>query len=414
MFSILKKCLKICLPSEQYTRLQKWYWKARKKHPIRKWKNAILKYFRLAIFYPLVYKWYSRAEIDSDKVIFIEPKYAKLSNNFSNIYTKLSQNYDFQIKVHFLREFFCPQKTFRRNCRTLIKDMATAKYVFIDEGSNMMGRIKFREETQIVQLWHACGAFKKFGFSTAELIFGTTRKEMNRYPHYRYCTLVTVSSPEVIWAYSEAMGVEANRIKALGVSRTDVFFDKSFITNAKKKFELFMPQAKGKKVILFAPTFRGRVKTAKTATAFSIPQFFEALSEQYVLVIKHHPHVQKPPVIAEKYRNFAVDFTNVMDIEELLCVADICISDYSSLIFEYSLFEKPMIFFAYDVDEYFDWRGFYYNYDELTPGPVFKTNREMIDYIQHIDERCDRQKVIDFRNKFTYFLYFFVCFFYCF
>lgn len=400
MFSILKKCLKICLPSEQYTRLQKWYWKARKKHPIRKWKNAILKYFRLAIFYPLVYKWYSRAEIDSDKVIFIEPTRKYVSDNFAVIYSYLNTQTNYNIHVHFLKQFFCSQREFKRNCIALIKDISTSKYVFMDEASNILGRIPFRKETKIVQLWHACGAFKKFGYSTADLIFGATRKVMERYPQYRYCSLVTVSSPEVIWAYSEAMGIEKTRIEALGVSRTDVFFDAAYILNARKKFELFMPQAKGKKVILFAPTFRGRVKTAKTATAFSIPQFFEALSEQYVLVIKHHPHVQKPPVIAEKYRNFAVDFTNVMDIEELLCVADICISDYSSLIFEYSLFEKPMIFFAYDVDEYFDWRGFYYNYDELTPGPVFKTNREMIDYIQHIDERFDRQKVIDFRNKF--------------
>lgn len=400
MFKVLKKCLKICLPKKQYTWLQKRYWKVKKVHPIRKLKGSIRKYFYLAIVYPLLYKWYSHNEIDSNKVIFIEPTRKYISNNFSLIYCYLDTHTNYNIHVHYLKQFFSSQKEFRRNCFCLIKDIATARYIFIDEASDILGRVSFRKETQIIQLWHACGAFKKFGYSTAELIFGATRKVMNRYPQYRYCSLVTVSSSEVIWAYSEAMGIEKNRIKPLGVSRTDVFFDPNYILNAKKKFELFMPQAKNKKVILFAPTFRGRVKSAKTATAFSVAQFFEALSEQYVLVIKHHPHVQKPPVIAERYRNFAVDFTNVMDIEELLCVADICISDYSSLIFEYSLFEKPMIFFAYDVDEYFDWRGFYYNYEELTPGPIFKTNREMIDYIQHIDERFERQKVIDFKNKF--------------
>ena len=59
-----------------------------------------------------------------------------------------------------------------------------------------------------------------------------------------------------------------------------------------------------------------------------------------------------------------------------------------------------MLFFAYDLDEYFDWRGFYYDYNELTPGPVCKTNDEMIDYISHLDERFDKQKVIDFKEKF--------------
>jgi CDP-ribitol ribitolphosphotransferase len=59
-----------------------------------------------------------------------------------------------------------------------------------------------------------------------------------------------------------------------------------------------------------------------------------------------------------------------------------------------------MIFFAYDLDDYFDWRGFYYNYDELTPGPVYKTNEEIIDYIEHIDERFDREEVRKFKERF--------------
>ena len=65
-----------------------------------------------------------------------------------------------------------------------------------------------------------------------------------------------------------------------------------------------------------------------------------------------------------------------------------------------ALFEKPLIFFAYDLDNYFDWRGFYYNYDELAPGPVCKTNHEMIDYIKNIDTRFDKEAVKEFRNKF--------------
>ena len=68
--------------------------------------------------------------------------------------------------------------------------------------------------------------------------------------------------------------------------------------------------------------------------------------------------------------------------------------------FEYSLFEKPIIFFAYDLDVYFDWRGFYYDYFEMSPGPVCTTNLEMIDYIKNIDTRFDKQKVKDFRYKF--------------
>ena len=131
-----------------------------------------------------------------------------------------------------------------------------------------------------------------------------------------------------------------------------------------------------------------------------IEKFCEALNDEYVLIIKHHPYVKNPPSIDEKYKDFASDLSDDADIEDLLCVADICISDYSSLVFEYSLFERPLIFFAYDIDDYNDWRGFYYDYDKLTPGPVFTENEEIIDYIKNIDERFDKQRIIEFREKF--------------
>ena len=89
-----------------------------------------------------------------------------------------------------------------------------------------------------------------------------------------------------------------------------------------------------------------------------------------------------------------------MSIEDLLCVSDVCISDYSSLVFEYSLFEKPMIFFAYDLDNYYDWRGFYYDYKDFVPGPIHTTCEEMIDYIKNLDTQFDKNKVIEFKNKF--------------
>ena len=95
-----------------------------------------------------------------------------------------------------------------------------------------------------------------------------------------------------------------------------------------------------------------------------------------------------------------MDVTKGLEIDQLLCASDVCVSDYSSLIFEYSLFERPMIFFAYDLDDYFDWRGFYYNYDELTPGPVVKETEEIIDYIRHLDARFDQAQVHAFKEKF--------------
>ena len=284
----------------------------------------------------------------------------------------------------------------------MIRDIADAKYVFLNEASNVVSSVPMRPETIQTQLWHGCGAFKKFGMSTADMIFGDNRKNMLKYPFNKHYTHVTVSSPEVVWAYEEAMNLkpEDGIVKPVGSSRTDVFFNKEFIEQAYEKLHTLMPESKGKKVILFAPTFRGRVAKAQSPDCFDVEQFYKNFSDEYVLIFKHHPLVRVRPEIPEEYSRFAVDFTDTMTIDELLCVSDICISDYSSLVFEYSLFERPMLFYAYDLDEYFDWRGFYYDYFELAPGPICKTNEEMIDYIKNIDERFDKDRVIAFKEKF--------------
>ena len=185
-----------------------------------------------------------------------------------------------------------------------------------------------------------------------------------------------------------------------GISRSDIFYDEDAKKAAQEKLLSVVPQAKGKKVILYAPTFRGRVARAKTPNALDIAAFGDALGKDYILLFKLHPFVKKRTAIPEGYENFAFDLTDDMSIEELLFVADICISDYSSLVFEYSLFEKPMIFFAFDLDNYYDWRGFYYDYKDFVPGPIHTTTEEMIDYIRHVDERFDKNRVQEFRQKF--------------
>ncbi len=352
--------------------------------------------------FPRVYKKHAKAPVDERKVVFVELRLPKLTNSFKVLYDTLYREYDFDLHCHFLRNTYVTRRQYRKNVKAMLADIATAKYVFFDEATNVNGCFKMRPETKVTQLWHGCGAFKRFGYSTADAIFGATREQMEKYPFNRNYTRVTVSSPEVIWAYEEAMQYshESGVVKALGSSRTDIFYDQKVIDKAFQNLYALMPQAKGKKVILYAPTFRGRVAKATTPRVL-IPEFMKyELGDEYVLLCKHHPLVRRRPKITDDCSDFALDVTDTMTIEDLLCVADICISDYSSLVFEYSLFEKPMIFLAHDLDEFFDWRGFYYDYNELAPGPIVKNTTGVIDYIKHIDERFDRARVHAFREKF--------------
>ena len=353
--------------------------------------------------YPELYNSLIDQPVDENKILFIEPRLDVISNSFQLIYDTLSNTTDFTIHVHYLRNSYVSNHQYVKNCKAMIRDLATAKYVFVNDASPVIGCLQVRPETVITQLWHACGAFKKFGMSTAEKIFGLNAEQQHRHPNYRNLTYVTLSSPEIAWAYEEAMDLQDHPeiFKAVGTSRTDVFFDETFRARAFDHLYEQFPAARGKKIILFAPTFRGRAKKPHTCKCFDYQAFFDALGEEYVVVAKHHPWVRHLPEIPEELNgSFAIDLTRTMSIEDLICVSDICISDYSSLIFEYSLFERPMLFFAYDLEEYFDWRGFYYPYEELTPGPICRTNEEMIDYILHIDERFDKKVVADFRDKF--------------
>jgi CDP-glycerol glycerophosphotransferase (TagB/SpsB family) len=352
--------------------------------------------------FPHVYKKHAAAPVDERKVVFVELRLPKLTNSFKVLYDTLYREYDFDLHCHFLRNTYVTRRQYRKNVKAMLADIATAKYVFFDEATNVNGCFKMRPETVVTQLWHGCGAFKKFGFSTADAIFGATRKEMEKYPFNRNYTRVTVSSPEVVWAYEEAMQYshESGVVQPLGSSRTDIFYDQKVIDRAYRNLYALMPQAKGKKVILYAPTFRGRVARATTPRVL-IPEFMKyVLGDEYVLLFKHHPLVRKRPKITDYCADFAMDVTDTMTIEDLLCVADVCISDYSSLVFEYSLFEKPMIFLAHDLEDFFDWRGFYYDYSELAPGPIVQNTTGVIDYILHLEERFDRARVHEFRCKF--------------
>ena len=388
MKKVLKKIYDV-LPNG----IKKLYWQTRKK---------VGQILMFRIVFPLGYKHYIKGKkIKRKKAVFVEVRFDEITDSFRLVYDRMKAD-GFDVHEQFIENIKPGKWGYIKRCLRMLEDISDAHYVFLNDACNVTSCIPLRKGTKIYQLWHACGAFKKFGMSTAELIFGDNRKSLEKYPNYGNLSYVTVSSPEVIWAYEEAMNLKDTKtqVVATGVSRTDVFYDQHFIEQSKAAVYSVCPAAENKKIILYAPTFRGRVAKAESPDCLDIPAMKRALGDEYVLLIKHHPFVKQPPVVPEDCADFAMDVTKSLEIDQLLCVSDVCISDYSSLIFEYSLFERPMIFFAYDLDDYFDWRGFYYNYDELTPGPVVKETEEIIDYIRHLDARFDQAQVHAFKEKF--------------
>lgn len=353
--------------------------------------RRICKWIVFKIVYPSVYFLGSRRKVKEDKLLFVENHSEEVSGDYLLLMERFrEQHYD--IRVHYLRVSSSVWTQVIKRTIALLWDMTTAKCVFLNESNSAFGAFSLRTETKLIQLWHACGAFKKWGNSVAEKEFGDSKKDLEQYSGHRNYSLVPVSGDAVCWAYVEAFGLESNPsvVKPLGVSRTDVYFSEERRQNAIAALQRFdenimQGSMKGRKIILYAPTFRGDIKGAKSPDQLDLKEL-SRLRDEYVVLVKQHPFVKDEFVVEEEYKDFCVDVQSELTIEELLLVADVCVTDYSSIIFEYSLMKRPMLFFAYDVEDYYDERGFYYPYEEFVPGPIVPTTKELVYQIEHIED----------------------------
>ncbi len=367
-------------------------------------KNIVKRVCKLVAFkviYPLAYKISCIRKQQKNLVLFCEVRHGFLTDSYRAIYDELNNRDDVKTRVFYIHNNSGGLSYLKRYFR-LCMILPTAGTILIDDTCNLFGAFKLRKNTKLIQTWHSCGAFKKWGYSIAGLSFGQNPDELDKFPAHKNYTLVTVSSKECIPHFNEAFGFsEPSCVKAVGVARTDYFFSEE---NRKKAFDRLQevcPQARKKKVILYAPTYRGDADNAQPPEMFDIARLKKRL-DGCILLIKQHGFVRKPTDIPEDCKDFAFDVSQSMKIEELLFVSDVCVTDYSSLIFEYSLFEKPMIFYAYDLDEFYDYRGFYYKYDRnFLPGDIVKTEEDLFDSVERaVKNGCDAEEVMRFRRRF--------------
>lgn len=273
--------------------------------------------------------------------------------------------------------------------------------VFLNDNFDPVCAHKPRKGTRVVQLWHGCGAFKKFGYSTADSQWGGNKMEWKLFPRHNTYTDVFVSSEEVIPHYAEAFNCSEDIIKALGTPRTDVFFDENFVENGRKEILEALPEIGERKIILYAPTFRGNNPDEAHNDDVIDFEKFRVLSEKCVILLKYHPFTLKKENWSDEQKEKFGDFVYLcpenVSINSALCAADMVISDYSSLVFEYSLLNRAMVFFAYDLEEYDKARSYYYDYADFVPGPIVKNDDELIDVIL---KGVYMGKIKDFRERF--------------
>lgn len=334
------------------------------------------------------YNFYKLKKVQNNKITFISLRRDDISGNFAFVHNKIKD--DKNLKIDFiLNEHTIAEMSFKE-IRIFTKACATSKVIVLDEFTPQIHYIDLRPQTKLIQLWHACGAFKTFGFTRLSKPHGSPQPTRN----HRSYDYVTVSSTYCKKCHSEGFGIPTDNVVATGIPRTDVFFDEEYKKQARDKFYSAHPHFKNKKIILFAPTFRGMVKE----TAFYPTEMFDLntvcakLPEEYVFIVKHHPFVKDKQPIPKKYQDRIIDLSDDTELNDLLFVTDAIITDYSSLVFEASLLDIPMIFYVFDLEKYINERDFYFDFKLFAPGKIVYSQEQLIDVIDKEDYCTEKIK----------------------
>lgn len=277
-----------------------------------------------------------------------------------------------------------------------IYHLATSKLVIVDNYFPFLAVSSFKKSVECIQIWHAAGAVKSFGLedkSTAE----RTAISLKRFHQvYNRFTKIVVGSDEMAAVFTKAFGLKEDVFLRTGIPRTDLFYSEKEKDKIRASFFVDYPEVAGKKIVLYAPTFRDH-PDHQHQLDLSVLQ--NELGEEYFFIIKFHPVTKQSIILPEQSSSSSMMINAGYDVNELLQVTDVLITDYSSIPFEYCLLGKPMIFFAYDLEEYSIERGIWANYDELVPGPVVRDTKSLIEVLKQPAENIQMDRINTFCEK---------------
>lgn len=338
------------------------------------------------------------AKHNGDIILFCSASRAEIGGNEKIIYDRMLErglDQKFQFRFDFKESI-----TTNRSIWQMIKFnyyLATSDVIVLDDYYPIIYDVTYDKRVKVVQVWHACGAFKTVGF---ERIGKKDAPHFNSQTHKCY-THVIVSSEISARHNAEAFCISESKFYTTGIPRTDLFFHEEYKKLTTEKMLEAFPQCKNKnKVYLYAPTFRGT--NANNADfpfgVIDLEKWGKLLEEENsVLIVKLHPFVTKHIDIPPQYKNRIFDATHYREINDILFISDVLITDYSSVIYEMSLLNKPMIFYAFDQHSYEISRDFYEPYADTVPGKIVHDFDDLMECLKNDD--YEFEKMQDFVKK---------------
>lgn len=277
----------------------------------------------------------------------------------------------------------------KHNSLSYFYHLLTAKYIITNSG--ISAAISLRKEQVCVNTWHGGGAYKKVGAVVDEKVNGTVCKELAIIA--KQTSYFLSSSQEFTKVMEKSTFIPRNKFLNIGMPRNDIFFAPSKMENLRKKVRDYCNLSDEKKVVLFAPTYRGKSGNMHYSTLIpDIDNLTRALKSKFggEWVVLYRSHYYKTTV---ENNPSIIDVSEYQDMQELLCLADVLITDYSSCIWDYSLIFRPCFLFVPDLEEYENERGGFYTQISTWPGIVCKNDEELAKKIFYYDRVEYIQKV---------------------
>lgn len=368
--------------------------KAKPKSPVKRLRTALVGDKRKQIYAGRIYRWVNKwIGVKPGRILFASDQRVKIDGNLRRVQERMiERGLDKRFDMRY--SFRLPRTGGWKTTLRIIYLMATSEVVLLDDYFGILKSLHIDPRTKVIQLWHAGSGFKSVGYSR----FGNPGSPKLWHPHRQYTYAIT-GSEHLRHVYAEAFGIEESAVIPTGLPRVDWFLDEKRRDAFLETFRREHPELDGKRVVLFAPTFRGR----SIYTAFydydqiDFDGLYRACGDGTVVLFRMHHFVKNRIRIPEQYRDRFFDYTTFPDGLNLLHATDVLITDYSSIIYEFSLLDRPMLFFAPDKVNYAATRGFHRDYDETAPGRVCESFDEVIDAIA--TGEFEQEKVARFRAE---------------
>lgn len=373
------------------------------------------KMFSQNVYLPAVYDLHRCCRVERNLIVFADAHHDGRPEAMELLYRRLKQS-RVQPAYHIVEMYLdfgrASKAEVMEYSTRFMKLYARASVVVVCDNFLPAASCRKKRETMVVQLWHACGCYKKFGYDAKDDIPEGYHGDV-----YRNLSLVTVSAEAAVEPFSSAMHRTHGEVQALGVSRTDLYFSRKWRYRCIETFRELYPDVyeeigaesgresdagsggeagagsgretgarggkktgslrKRRKVVLWAPTFRGNAGQPGLMD-LDTEKLQRQLGKEYLVLTRVHPHMKE----ARK----AVKNHCPIPTEQLYPVVDVLIADYSSLIYEYLLAAQiqnqqdlhgsmgvhgGLVLYVPDLDTYMAQRGTYMDIHEI-PGEIVK------------------------------------------